>query len=67
MLLPKKYKYKKAFKGRFPGESEKELRVVSLNFGNCGLKAITSGCLTSQQIEAARRAIIRKIKGIGKL
>jgi len=67
MLFPKKRKYKKAFKGAFPSDKERATRGVDLHFGDCGLKAISSGCLTSQQLEAARRAIVRKVKRSGKL
>jgi len=64
MLLPKRRKYKKAFKGRLKG---KETRGVEISFGRYGLKALGSARLTSRQIEAARRAISRKMKRMGTL
>jgi len=36
-------------------------------FGTLGLKSVESGLISSQQIEAARQAIIRKIKRKGKI
>ena len=34
----------------------------SVSFGDFGLKATSHGMLTSRQIEAARRALVRHIK-----
>ena len=39
----------------------------SVSFGDFGLKATTHGMLTSRQIEAARRALVRHIKRGGKV
>ena len=39
----------------------------SVSFGDYGLKATTHGMLTSRQIEAARRALVRHIKRGGKV
>lgn len=63
-LQPKKLKYKKIRKGRLKKYNYKSNK---LNFGTIGLKAFESGLLTARQIEAARQAIIRKIKRKGKL
>ncbi len=54
MLAPKRAKYRKAFRGKRGG---KAVRGSNINFGHCGLKAITVGWVTSRQIEAARRAL----------
>lgn len=65
MFIPKYRKYKKAQKGPLPeGVS---VRCNQLNFGKYGLKALEVGKLSSAQIEAARRVIIRKTKKIGKI
>ena len=39
----------------------------SVAFGDYGLKATSDGMLTSRQIEAARRALVRHIKRGGKV
>src|SRR5919201_3899164 len=64
MLMPKRTKYRKQHRGRMKG---KELRGVTLAFGEYGLQALEPTWMTSRQIEAARRAIVRFIKRGGKL
>lgn len=64
MLAPKKTKYRKRQKGRIKGVAT---RGSSIAFGEVGLKALEHGKLTSQQIEAARVAIMRHIKRGGKI
>ena len=64
MLAPKKFKYRKQHKGRIHGNAK---GGTQLNFGTCGLKALTPDRVTSRQIEAARRAITRHIKRQGKV
>jgi large subunit ribosomal protein L16 len=64
MLFPKKTKYRKAFKGRVKGLAKGGSR---LNFGSYGLKAVEPARMTARQIEAARRAITRHIKRMGKV
>jgi large subunit ribosomal protein L16 len=64
MLLPKKTKYRKAFKGRIHGDAK---GGFLLNFGSYGLKALDPNRITSRQIEAARRTITRHMKRVGKL
>ena len=59
MFQPKRPKYRKQQKGRNTGNSH---RGSTLNFGTFGLKAISRGHLTSRQIEAARRAMTRKVR-----
>lgn len=51
-------------KGRFNGL---EHRGNKVSFGTFGLKAITSGRLTSRQIESARIALTRYMKREGKV
>ena len=64
MLMPKKTKFRKAHKGRIHGNAK---GGFSLNFGAFGLKAEQPERITSRQIEAARRAIMRHLKRSGKL
>ena len=64
MLSPKRVKYRKAHRGRMRGEAH---RGGSVAFGEYGLQALGRGWVTSQQIEASRRAVTRFIKRGGKL
>jgi len=64
ILLPKKVKHRKWHKGRSRGT---ETRGTELAFGSFGLKSLDSKWLSSRQIEAARRTIIRYLKKGGKL
>ena len=64
MLSPKRTKYRKAHKGRVHGKAK---GGSDLNFGAYGLKATEAGRINARQIEAARRAITRHIKRIGRI
>jgi large subunit ribosomal protein L16 len=64
MLMPKRTKFRKQFKGKNRGLA---LNGNEVSFGEFGLKSIERGNLTSRQIEAARRAITRRVKRGGKL
>jgi len=64
MLMPKKVKHRKQFKGRMKGAAP---GGTELNFGDFGLQATECGWLSSRQIEAARRAMTRYIKRGGKI
>jgi large subunit ribosomal protein L16 len=64
MLSPKRTKYRKAHKGRIHGLAK---AGFDLNFGSIGLKAVEPGRLTARQIEAARRAITRHIRRVGRV
>lgn len=64
MLQPKRTKFRKQHKGRNRGLAQSG---SSVSFGEYALKATTRGRLTARQIEAARRAISRKVKRGGKL
>lgn len=59
MLMPKKTKYRKAFKGRIKGKATKGNTVV---YGDYGLVSEEKAKITSRQIEAARVAINRYLK-----
>lgn len=54
MLMPKKQKYRKVFRGKNRGVS---LRGSRIAFGEYGLKALTCGTISAAQIEAARKTI----------
>ena len=58
-MQPKRTKYRKQQKGRNRGLAHCGNRV---SFGEFGMKATTRGRVTARQIEAARRAITRKVK-----
>ena len=64
MLMPKRVKFRKMHRGRMTG---KAIRGSSIAFGTYGLQALEPHWLTSRQIEAARRAIVRYIRRGGKL
>ncbi|NCA68657.1 MAG: 50S ribosomal protein L16 [Sphingobacteriia bacterium] len=64
MLQPKRTKFRKQHKGRNRGLAQSGNEV---SFGDFGLKATGRGRLTARQIEAARRAITRKVKRGGKI
>ena len=64
MLQPKRTKFRKQFKGRIHGASK---GGTELNFGAYGLKAMEPERVTARQIEAARRAITRQMKRIGRV
>ncbi len=61
MLAPKKAKYRKWQTGRRRGKrlDAMETRGITVAFGAFGLKATTQARVTSNQIEAARRALTR--------
>ncbi|MEA3496099.1 MAG: 50S ribosomal protein L16 [Bacteroidota bacterium] len=64
MLQPKKPKYRKVQKGRIKGIAT---RGTTIAFGTYALKSLEPTRLTSNQLEAARVAIMRYIKREGKL
>ena len=64
MLMPKRVKYRKQHRGRMTG---KALRGAEVTFGDYGLQALEPGWISSRQIEAARRALVRTMKRRGKL
>jgi large subunit ribosomal protein L16 len=64
MLLPKKLKHRKVFKGTYAGPAT---RGFTVSFGTYGLKAMDRAWLSSRQLEAGRRAMTRYIKRGGKI
>ena len=64
MLQPSRMKYRKHHRGRMKGKSK---RGSNLTFGDYGLMALEPVWLTDRQIEAARIAISRHVKRVGKM
>ncbi|ETZ07201.1 50S ribosomal protein L16 [Holospora obtusa F1] len=64
MLVPKKTKFRKAFKGRIHGNAT---GGNSVSFGEYGLKADTAGRIDSRQIEAARKSMTRHMRRAGRI
>ena len=64
MLVPKRVKHRREFRGKMRGEAKGGKEVT---FGKYGLKALDSHWITNRQIEAARIAMTRYIKRGGKV
>ncbi len=64
MLMPKRVKHRKVFRGRTKGKAS---RGNFIAYGDYGLQATEPGWITSQQIEAARIAMTRYCKRVGKV
>ena len=64
MLMPKRVKHRKQFRGRMKGEAH---RGNFLAHGDFGLQATEPCWVTSQQIEAARIALTRYTKRGGQV
>lgn len=62
--MPKRVKFRKSQRGRRLGTS---YRGSTLSFGEFGLKALENAYFTDRQIEAARVALMRNLKGGGKV
>lgn len=68
MLFPKKIKFRKWHtKRRNIKKATPATRGVKIAFGSHALKAMTAGRITSNQIEAARRAATRATGKTGKI
>jgi len=64
MLQPKRTKFRKAFKGRMKGIAT---RGNKLTMGEYGLQALNRGIIKANQLESARKVIVRETKRRGKL
>ena len=64
MLMPRKSKHRKQFRGRRAGYAKGQLDV---QYGDYGIKSLENGWVTNRQIEAARIAMTRKIRRGGKV
>ena len=64
LLLPKRIKYRKAFRGKCRGAAKGGTRLA---FGEFGLRALENGWITAAQIESCRVAISRSLSRGGKV
>ncbi|HHX67059.1 MAG: 50S ribosomal protein L16 [Miniphocaeibacter sp.] len=64
MLMPKRVKYRKVHRGRMTGKAHKGNTIT---YGEYALQALEPCWMTSNQIEAARRAMTRYIKRGGNI
>ncbi len=69
MFVPKKVKYRKWQSARL-GSTKKvrpETRGITLAFGSFGLKAESQARIRSNQLESARKALVRHLTKVGKV
>ncbi|MBC8275875.1 MAG: 50S ribosomal protein L16 [Chloroflexi bacterium] len=64
MLQPKRVKYRKDHRGHLRGKAQAGSTIV---FGEFGLQAQEAVWMTSRQIEAARRVIVRYLRRGGQM
>lgn len=64
MLIPKRVKYRKQFRGNMKGKAQ---RGNTVTHGEFGLQALEPAWITNRQIEAARIAMTRYIKRGGEV
>lgn len=64
MLMPKRVKHRKQFRGRMKGRAS---RGTTIAFGEYGLQALEPSWITARQIEACRRAIVRFLRRSGRV
>lgn len=68
MLFPKKVKYRKWHTmRRNPKRARLETRGTEIFFGSFGLKAVSTGRIRSNQIEASRKVLTRSVGKGGKV
>lgn len=63
MLMPKRTKYPKQFRGRMRGKAKGGTELLN---GKFGLQALEPSWITSRQIEAVRRVVVRHMRRRGK-
>ena len=63
MLMPKRFKYRKQFRGRMKGNAKGGTELLN---GDDGIQALEPGWITSRQIEAMRVTIVRHMRRRGK-
>src|SRR5690625_891002 len=63
MLVPRRVKYRREFRGKMRGEAKGGKEVA---FGQYGLQSLDSKWITSRQIESGRTAMSRYMKRGGK-
>lgn len=64
MLMPKRVKHRKVHRGRMKGKATRGNKVT---YGEFGLQTTEPAWITSNQIEAARRAMTRHVKRGGQI
>lgn len=64
MLVPKRVKHRREFRGKMRGEAKGGKEIA---YGQYGLQAVESVWITSRQIESARIAMTRYMKRGGKV
>lgn len=67
MLYPKKVKFRKWQKKRTDMSARVETRGTTVSFGSFALKTESLGRITSNQIEAARKAASRHLGKVGRM
>jgi large subunit ribosomal protein L16 len=67
MLFPKKVKFRKWQKKRTDMSQRTETRGTTISFGSYALKTEQMGRITSNQIEAARKAASRHLTKVGRM
>lgn len=64
MLQPKRAKYRKQFRGTRRGNAT---RGNTVDFGEFGIQATTTGWISAREIESARKTITHHTKRVGKM
>lgn len=64
MLVPKRVKHRREFRGKMRGEAKGGKEIA---YGQYGLQAVNTSWVTSRQIESARVAMTRYMKRGGKV
>jgi large subunit ribosomal protein L16 len=63
MLMPKRVKYRKQFRGRMTGMAKGGTELLN---GDFGLQALEPAWISSRHIESMRRAVVRHMRRRGK-
>lgn len=63
MLMPKRVKHRKQFRGRMKGMAKGGTTLIN---GEYGIQATSVGWITARQIESMRRVVVRHMKRRGR-
>lgn len=63
MLMPKRVKHRKQFRGRMKGQAKGGTDLLN---GDFGLQALEPGWISARQIESMRRAVVRHMRRRGR-
>lgn len=63
MLMPKRVKHRKQFRGRMRGMAKGGTTLIN---GEYGIQATSAGWVSARQIESMRRAVVRHMKRRGR-